>query len=76
MLRQHEQKTATTNLPAPYTNSAIARGATSLDAAVVRDVWAGLSGGGMAEQDALKVELAALDEKLKVLEKDQRQKKN
>ena len=70
MLRQHEQKTATTNLPARrMLNSAIARGATSLDAAVVRDVWAGLSGGGMAERDALKVELAALDEKLKVLEK-------
>ena len=71
MLRQHEQKTATTNLPARrMLNSAIARGATSLDAAVVRDVWAGLSGGGMAERDALKVELAALDEKLKVLKKE------
>lgn len=71
MLRQHEQKTATTNLPARrMLNSAIARGATSLDAAVVKDVWAGLSGGGMAERDALKVELAALKEESKVLKKE------
>ena len=71
MLRQHEQQTATTNLPARrMLNSAIARGATSLDAAVVKDVWAGLSGGGMAERDALKVELAALKEESKVLEKE------
>lgn len=71
MLRQHEQQTATTNLPARrMLNSAIARGATSLDAAVVKDVWAGLSGGGMAERDALKVELAALKEESKVLKKE------
>ena len=71
MLRQHEQQTATTNLPARrMLNSAIARGATSLDAAVVKDVWAGLSGGGMAERNALKVELAALKEESKVLEKE------
>lgn len=71
MLRQHEQQIASTNLPARrMLNSAIARGATSLDAAVVRDVWAGLSGGGMAERNALKVELTALNEESKVLEKE------
>ena len=71
MLRQHEQQTDTTNLPARrMLNSAIARGATSLDAAVVKDVWAGLSAGALAERDALKVELAALKEESKVLKKE------